>query len=61
MLYNAGKTEYFAGSYRPLSPNSCNGKLLEKAAADSLSNWVESNKKFNKQQNGFRKKQKHKR
>ena len=55
MLYNTGKTEYFVGSYIPLSPNSCLGKLLEKAAADNLSNWIESNKKFNKQQNGFRK------
>ena len=34
---------------------SCLGKLLEKAVAGNLSNWAETNKKFNKQQNGFRK------
>ena len=28
---------------------------MEKAVAGNLSNWAESNKKFNKQQNGFRK------
>ena len=55
MLHKAGKTEGLAGSYRPLSLTSCLGKLLEKAVADNLSNWAEANKKFNKQQNGFRK------
>ena len=33
----------------------CLGKFLEKAVAANLSIWVGSNKKFNKQQNGFRK------
>ena len=28
---------------------------MEKSAADNLSNWAETNKKVNKQQNGFRK------
>ena len=28
---------------------------MEKSAADNLSNWAETNKKINKQQNGFRK------
>ena len=55
MLHKAGKPEDLAGSYRPLSLTSCLGKLLEKAVADNLSNWAEANKKFNKQQNGFRK------
>ena len=56
MLHKAGKPEDLAGSYRPLSLTSCLHKLLEKAVADNLSNWAEANKKFNKQQNGFRKK-----
>ena len=43
------------GSYRPLTLTSCLDKLLEKAVADNLSSWAEANKKFNKQQNGFRK------
>lgn len=30
-------------------------KLLETVVPDNLSNWVEYNKKLNKQQNGFRK------
>ena len=55
MLHKAGKPEDLVGSYRPLSLTSCLGKLLEKAVADNISNWAESNKKFNKQQNGFRK------
>ena len=55
MLHKAGKPEDLVGSYRPLSLGSCLGKLLEKAVADNLSNWAEVNKKFNKQQNGFRK------
>ena len=55
MLHKAGKPEELVGSYRPLSLTSCLGKLLEKAVADNISNWAESNKKFNKQQNGFRK------
>ena len=55
MLHKAGKPEDLAGSYRPLGLTSCVGKLLEKAVADSLSNWTEANKKFNKQQNGFTK------
>ena len=55
MLHKAGKPEDLAGSYGPLSLTSCLSKLLEKAVADNLSNWAEANKKFNKQQNGFRK------
>ena len=55
MLHKAVKPEDLVRSYRPLSLTSCLGKLLEKAVADNLSNWAESNKKFNKQQNGFRK------
>ena len=55
MLHKAGKPEDLVGSYRPLSLISCLGKLLKKAVADNLSNWAEGNKKFNKQQNGFRK------
>ena len=55
MLHKAVKPEDLAGSYRPLSLTSCLGKLLEKAVADNLSNQAETNKKFNKQQNGFRK------
>ena len=55
MLHKAGKAEDLAESYRPLSLSSCLGKLLEKTVADNLSNWAEANKKFNKQQNGFRK------
>ena len=55
MLHKAGKAEDLVGSYRPLSLTSCLGKLLEKAVADNISNWAESNKKFNKHQNGFRK------
>ena len=54
MLHKAGKPEDLVGSYIPLSLPSCLGKLLEKAVADNLSNWAEANKKFNKQQNGFR-------
>ena len=50
MLHKAGKPEDLVGSYRPLSLTSCLGKLLEKAVADNLSNWAESNKKFNKQE-----------
>ena len=53
--YKAGKPEDVVGSYRPLSLTSYLGKFLEKAVADTLSNWAEANKKFNKQQNGFRK------
>ena len=48
MLHKAGKPEGLIGSYRPLSLTSCLGKLLEKAVADKLSNWVEANKKFDK-------------
>ena len=55
MLHKAGKPEDLAGSCRSLSLRSCLGKLLEKAIADNFSNWAEANKKFNKQQNGFRK------
>ena len=55
MLHKAGKPEDSTGSYRPLSLTSCLGKLLEKAVEDNLSNWAEANKKFNKQQNSFRK------
>ena len=55
MLRKASKPEDLVGSYRPLSLTSCFGKLLEKAVTDNISNWSETNKKFNKQQNGFRK------
>ena len=55
MLHKAGKPEDLVGSYRPLSLTSCLGKLLEKTVANNLSNCSEANKKFNKQQNGFRK------
>ena len=55
MLHKTGKPEDLVGSHRPLSLTSCQSKLLEKAVADSLRNWAKSNKKFNKQQNGFRK------
>ena len=55
MLPKTGQPEDLVGCYRPLSLTSCLVKLLEKAVADDLSNWVETNKKFNKQQNGFRK------
>ena len=55
MLHKAGKPEDLVGSYRPFSLTSCLSKLFEKAAADNISNWTEANKKFNKQQNGFRK------
>ena len=55
MLHKAGTPEDLAGSYGPLSLTSCLSKLLEKAVAGNLSNWTETNKKFNKQQNGFRK------
>ena len=55
MLDKAGKPEDLTGSYRLLSLTSCLRKLLEKAIADNLSNWAEAIKKFNKQQNGFRK------
>ena len=56
ILHKAGKPEDLAGSYRPLRITSCLGKLFEKAVAENLSNWAGANKKFNKQQNGFRKK-----
>ena len=55
MLRKVGRPEDLAGSCRPLSLTSCLGKLLKKDVADNLSNWAEANKKFNKQQNGFRK------
>ena len=55
MLHKAGKPEDLVGSYRPFCLTSCLGKLLKKAVADNLSNWADSNKKLNKQQNGFRK------
>ena len=55
MLHNAGKPEDLVGINRPLSLTFCFGKLLEKAVADNLSNCAKANKKFNKQQNGFRK------
>ena len=54
-LHKAGKPEDLVGSYRPPGLTSSLSKLLEKAVADNLSNWAETNKKFNKQQNGFRK------
>ena len=49
MLDKAGKPEDLVGSYRSPSLTSCLGKPLEKAVADNISNWAESNKKFNKQ------------
>ena len=55
MLHKAGKPKDLVGSYRPLSLSFCLGKILEKAIADNLSNLVEPNNKFNRQQNGFRK------
>ena len=55
MLHIAGKPEDLVGSNRPLSLTSCLHELLEKAVADDLSKGAEANKKFNKQQNGFRK------
>ena len=55
MLHKAGKPEDLVGSYRLLSLTSCLGKLLEEAVPYNISNWAEANKKFNKQQNGFRK------
>ena len=55
MLHKAGKPEDLVGSYRPLSFTPCLGKLLEKVVADNLNNWREANKKYNKQQNSFRK------
>ena len=55
MLHEAGKPEDLVKSYRPLSLTPYLSKLLEKAVADNLSNQAEANKKFNIQQNGFRK------
>ena len=43
------------GSYGPVSLTSCLGKLLEKAEPDNQSNWAKYSKKFNNQQNGFKK------
>ena len=54
MLHKAGKPEDLVRSYRPLSLTSCLGKLLVKVVTDNLSNWAEANKKFTKQQTGFR-------
>ena len=48
MLNKAGKLEDLAGNYRLLSLTSCLGKLLQKAKADNLSNWVKASKTFNK-------------
>ena len=50
MLHKAGKPEDLV-----VSLTSCLSKLWEKAVADKLSNWAESNKKINKQKNRFRK------
>ena len=55
MLHKAGEPKDLVGSYRHLGLTSCLGKLLEKAVADNLSNWAESNNKFKRQRNGFRK------
>ena len=55
MIHKTGKPEDLIGSYRSLSLTSCLGKLFEKVVADNVNNWTEANKKFNKQQNGFRK------
>ena len=54
MLHEAGKPEDLVGSYRSLNLTSCLCKLFEKAVADNLSDWAGSNKRFNKQKNGFR-------
>ena len=43
VLCNAGKPKDLVGSYRPLSLTSCLSKPLEKAVADNLSNWAETN------------------
>ena len=48
MLHNTGSPEDLVGSYRPFSFTFCLGKHLEKAVANNLSNWAESNKKLNK-------------
>ena len=53
MLHKASKPK--VGSYRPLSLTSCLVKLLEKTVTENLSNWAESNDKFNRQQNTFKK------
>ena len=55
LLDKASKPENLVRSYGPLSLPSCLDKLFENAVADNLGNWAESNKNFNKQQNGFRK------
>ena len=55
MLHKTGKPEDLAGRYKLLSLTACLGKPLEKAIADNLSNWADAQKKFSKQQNGFRK------
>ena len=61
MLHKTGKPEDLIGSYGPLSLTSDLGKLLEKAVSDNQSNWAKYNQKFNDQQNGYKKKQKHQR
>ena len=61
MLHKTGKPEDLIGSYGPLSLTSDLGKLLEKAVPDNQSNWAKYNQKFNDQQNGYKKKQKHQR
>ena len=55
LLDKASKPENLVRSYGPFSLPSCLDKLFENAVADNLGNWAESNKNFNKQQNGFRK------
>ena len=54
MLHKPGKPANLTSSYRPLSLTSCLGKILEKWVADHISKWAEENKKFSRQQNGFR-------
>ena len=55
MIHEAGSPEDLVRSYRPLSLTFCHSKLLEKTAADNLSNCEEYKSKFNKQNNIFSK------
>ena len=55
ILHKTSKPESLVGSYGPVSLTSCLGKLLEKAEPDNQSNWAKYSKKFNNQQNGFKK------
>ena len=55
MLHKRGKPKNKALSYRPLSPTSCIGKILEKLLTSRIKKWAANHKIFNLQQNGFRK------